>query len=264
MGDFKSEYKRAVDRLEPDSKLLEGLKADMRAAADAPPKPNFLMRYGWVFGSAAACVVFALVGGIFLLIGKVGMTGNEALGGAADYEKAVNRTENAIYCDYSGEGEDMDGAANDFDAPSAIEEAEYGVPSDNMEETVGGVPSDIEKTASGAPSAIEKADDSYSSLSGIEAEELNELVPLSFEDMEELLTMANDGGLTMSELAQYDYIRVTEYRVVLRYDYGDVPCAVAAELSSERVTSFRLYLGSGDSGVYVDLEKDSAEDLLLP
>ena len=75
MSDFKSEYKRAMDGLEPDGKLLEALK-------NFPSRQNFFVRYRWVFGTAA-CVAVVLAAGMFLTVGNR----EERLysGGASDY-----------------------------------------------------------------------------------------------------------------------------------------------------------------------------------
>ena len=79
MAEFKEEYKQAVDRLEPDSRLIESLKADMKAAVNTSPKPGFFVRYGWVLGSAAACLVVVLAVGVFLTLGKAELSGGSSL-----------------------------------------------------------------------------------------------------------------------------------------------------------------------------------------
>ena len=110
MSHFKSEYKAAVDRLEPSGRLLDGLKSDLKAAIDAPPKGNFFVRYRWAFGSAAACLAVALAVGVFLSIGRVSMESSIA----GDADGAVNG------------GIDIDMSGNMY-APEASDEKYEGV-----------------------------------------------------------------------------------------------------------------------------------------
>lgn len=244
MSDFKSEYKQAVNRLEPDGKLLEKLKADMKTAIDAPPKPNFFVRYGWVFGSAAACLVaVAFAAGILLLPRSEELSGGadhinlDSNGAPGNFEMAMDPEESG---DYFG-GNDMDSAGDCAE--------DYGIPND-AEQTAN-------QSVSKNSEALEDAP-----VPEVEAEQLRRLEPLSYQELTELILAEQDNGLTVSDFGGYDHIE-EGYFVVLRYDCNGDTYPIAAEFSpsSEHTVSFRLYLRYGSTFEYVDLEKISAEEL---
>lgn len=285
MSEFKSRYKRAVDRLEPDSRLLESLKADMKAAAHAPPKPNFFVRYGWAFGSAAACLVVALAVGIMLSVGSREMASGGAMMNEAAYNGAApDMVENAPY-GMNGDIDDggADGAANDI-ADGIVDDGAVPEPDEassgafTFNSTAG---AEAAEDKSGSDTDWRAPEEAFSDVQNdipmphIEPQQITALAPLSYQELEVLLMMDQIGsGLILSDFALYDYIEVFNsnvYYLVLRYDTSGFTFPVVAAFqwvtSSDTVIALRLYMNYDDSSPYIDLREMSMADVeyyLLP
>lgn len=250
MSDFKNEYKQAVDGLEPDGRLLESLKA----AADAPPKPNFFVKYSWAFGSAAACLAVALAVGIMLSVGSREM----ASGGAMMNDNAVAETVgNAVY--------GINGDAADDEADGAMLEPEESAGSYAVTTYRTAAAEDDMLTQDAEFSDVEKD----ISMPDIEPQQVEALKPLSYEELKALmLTDQGGSGLILSDFALYDYIEVVDsnvYYLVLRYDSSGFTFPVVAAIQwftpSDYVASLRLYQDYDDPSAYIDLRKVSPENL---
>lgn len=286
MGDFKSEYRRAVDRIEPDNRLLESLKADMKAAEEAPPKPNFFVRYRWVFGSAAACMVMALAVGVFLTLGKTAdSTGGGAMyiEGAADnagaaMEVAQNqKPETSEIGDMEPDMEMAEDAADDA-VDEGYKNGDYGAvvtTSATAAEGVAEEPTEaaaiVTTTTKMAGEAFAEAPDGttdiYQMLYAARAQ-IEELTALSYEELKALVTIEYNDGLTLEELDRFYYVDALNfdgYYVFMRYDHNGVSCPVVAMFGwmspEDKVMSMRLYLGYDDSDGYLDLRRMSPEDI---
>ena len=286
MGDFKSEYRRAVDRLEPDNRLLESLKADMKAAENAPPKPNFFVRYRWVFGSAAACLVMALAVGVFLTLGRMeeGSTGGGAMynDGVADNAGAameIAQNQKPETSEISNMEPDMEMAADAADdaVDDSYKNAGYGAvvtTSTTAVEGMGDEPTEaavVTTTTKMAGETIAEAEngtaDIYQMLYAARAQ-IEELKALSYEELKALVTIEYNDGLTLEELDRFYYVdtlNLDGYYVFMRYDYNGVSCPVAAVFRwmspEDKITSLRLYLGYDESDGYLDLRRMSPEDI---
>ena len=286
MGDFKSEYRQAIDRLEPDNRLLESLKADMRAAEEAPPKPNFFVRYRWVFGSAAACLVMALAVGVFLTLGRLeeGSTGGGAMfnEGAADNAGAVMdiaQNQAPEPSEISNMEPDMEMAADAAD--DAVDEgyksAGYGAvvtTTTTAKEGSADEPTEAAAVTTTTKMAGEtvaedndQTTDIYQLLYAARAQ-IEELKALSYEELKSLVTIEYNDGLTLEELDRFYYVDTLNfdgYYVFMRYDYNGVSCPVVAVFGwmspEDKITSLRLYLGYDDSDGYLDLRRMSPDDI---
>lgn len=303
MSDFKSEYKQAVDRLEPDGRLLEVLKADMKAAAEAPrgnfpapPKPNFFVRYRWVFGSAAACLAVVLAVGVFLTLGgyrisesalynggaqQADMASDKELSGDAPFD----RDDNAGDADGAEPGADEAGRETyeisiSTTSPN-IEMSEDNTAVTTVTQTEGeAVSTDTQNAGKDdiAPGDVEDGRAELPPMLGAEAERLGRLRPLTYEELKGLVTTVNERGLSISDFVLYDYIEgvSTEgFYLVLRYDNNDVSCPVVAVFPdsadpSATLKSLKLfvnyddsdrYVNYDDSGRYIELLRMSVEEL---
>lgn len=283
MSDFRNEYRRAVDRLEPDGRLLESLKADMKAAKNAPPKPNFFVRYGWVFGSAAACLAVVLAVSVFFVLGKTEMaSGGAMMPSAADNGGAMEMVQAPSY--------------NDEDEPYGAVNDEGAKAEDNVLEPDGDAGAYIVNTADAEPEAekdlteaptgttrtSEKAFENAAEIAAddeqtedppmpyFEPLQVGALKSLSYEELNALMTIdhSSERPLILSDFALYDYMPVIKDNVnylVLRYNtFGLILPVVAAfegMSPSDPIVSLRLYKGYEDPSAYIDLRKISLENL---
>lgn len=269
MAEFKKEYKQAVDRLEPDSRLIESLRADMKAAA--APKPGFFVRYGWVFGSAAACLVLVLAVGVFLTLGNVrelsGGSSNgmaEDIANNGDLEGVIEApTENAPYnaaadCEKSADPEADEGA--------------YPVTSDNLDtdaqETESSAVTTTHKTANESffPVAAEDGTDVYQLLLA-EAKQIETLKALSYSELDTLVAIKQEDRLILSDFARYDYIDALTYDgyyLFMRYSQDEVSFPVVAVFQwmspEDPIVSLKLYFNY-EVPFYIDLMQMSQKDL---
>lgn len=293
MSDFKSRYKQAADGLEPDGRLLESLKADMKAqltakpkaelsAADetpaAPAKPNFFVKYGWAFGSAAACLVVALAVGVMLSVGSREMASGGAMMNEAAYDgDAAEMVEGATYgmngasnaddfADGANGGDVYDEAAGIMPEPEEADNS-YIVSTDRTEAAG--------DAADNAVDDMRTPEEAFSDVQNdlpmpyIEPQQVGRLKPLSYDELKTLVMIDHSGsGLILSDFALYDYIEVLEYNVyylVMRYDnYGFIFPVVAAfqwVTPSDPIISLRLYTDYDDPYAYTDLRELSVEEL---
>lgn len=273
MSDFRNEYKRAVDRLEPDGRLLESLKTDMKAAVQAPPKPNFFVRYSWAFGSAAACLVVAVAVGVMLSVGSREMANGDAIMNEAAYIDATEMVENAPYGMNGGAGGAANGDAEDIADDGAMfepDEASGGAFTFNSTaeaeaaEDKAGSYTDMpapEEVFSDVQNDIPKPD--------LYPLQVAALQPLSYQELEVLMMMdQSESGLILSDFALYDYVEVIEnnvYYLVLRYDTTGFTFPVVAAFQwmtpSDPVIALRLYMDYDDSSPYIDLKEMSMAEV---
>lgn len=274
MAEFKKEYKQAVDRLEPDSRLIESLKADMKAAAS--PKVGFFVRYGWLLGSAAACLVVVLAVGVFLTLGNAELSGGSnwieesiAANDGADLEGADDApTEDAPYNAGAAEVEKSADCEADEASGGAYLDTTTAV-SINDDEAEGNVITTTSKAAAETffPSVAEDAADVYQILLATE-EQIESLDSLNYSDLNKLVVTEQEDGLILSDFALYDYIDYLNYdgyHLVMRYCQDDVSFPVFATFQwmspSDPVTSLKLYFSYEDPYNYIDLMQMSEEDL---
>ena len=288
MSDFKSEYKRAVDRLEPDGRLLESLKADMKAAKNAPPKPNFFVKYGWVFGSAAACLAVVLAVSVFFVLGKTEMSsGGAAMPSAADKVGAAELVQapsmnGGIYAP-ENDAEDAGDGRNADDENVVFEPSDGEAPDDAYADSAAPEQEaeDLTMTPAGTTrtsgeafenTAEISADDDrteYYAMPYIEPLQVGALKSLSYKELDALMvTDRSERQLTLSDFALYDYVEIIKDNVnylVLRYDtFGFILPVVAAfegMSPSDPIVSLRLYKDYEDPSAYIDLREISLENL---
>ena len=288
MSDFKSEYRQAVDRLEPDGRLIESLKADIKAAAEAPPKPNFFVRYRWAFGSAAACLVLAASIGVFMLLGSGGLNMMSEGGSSANMAAANDDylAENAPY-GYGGDnnggvdgdiGDSSDIAFNDGDyvddgygGGAAVTTTSYANEPDIKAESV---EADIAPTEAAGDSLTEdtgETRDYY--VAGISAERIEALRAVSYEELKSIVDRMGGMGapeLTLEELMQYDFIEDNSagYRLLLRYDGDGISYPIVASFyrtdPSAHPMVLAIYRGYNAPCGYIELgEVDDDIDYYL-
>lgn len=276
MGDFKSEYRRAVDNIEPDGRLTEYLKADMKAAIEAPsgsfhvpPRPNFFIRYGWAFGSAAACLVAALAVGVFLSLGRPAMESS----GAADADH--NAGNNALDIDmgiaenspeYAEPGADDADGFNGDGSQSAV----------TTTSMVSAMPGEAESgpVLTDMTGDADERSDIFSSIIETDQRGIAELKAVSYEELKALVAVQQESGLTLGDIDFYAYDTITEFGydysygtnevyLVMRYDYGGSACPLIAVFSgsspSDSLKSLRLYFGYDTPYRFVDLSLMTAE-----
>ena len=270
MGDFKNEYKRAADRLEPDSRLIEHLKAEMNSAKNAAPsKPNFFVKYGWVFGSAAACAVMAVAVSLFFVLGKSELSSggtfiNDAAIERADAEMAENAPYGGVNGDIADNAGEMDG---DWD-PVVFE------PEESNADYVRGEPEAAEDATGNAvitstthPSS-ENFESSYYPMPYVEPQQVEALKPLSYEELNVLmLTDRGESELILSDFSMYDCIEVLgndKYYLVLRFDYYVFTYPVVAAFQGmspeDPIMSLCLYKDYNDLSAYINLREISSLD----
>lgn len=271
MGDFKSEYRRAVDNIEPDGKLTEYLKADMKAAIEAPsgnfpapPKANFFIRYRWAFASAAACLVMVFAVGIFLSLGRFssesmmsGAAGNEVANGGMDIDITENLPELA-----EPDGADNDGFSGDRDETDSFNASVTST--ENAEFNFGAPGASDDEIAEDA----DKTSEIYSSILDANLRSVEWLKAVSYEELKALVALQQEVGLTLGDIDFYAYDAITELGydyvygadevyLVMRYDYGGSVCPLIAAFSgvspSDRLTSLRLYFGYDTPYRFIDL-----------
>lgn len=281
MCDFKSEYKRAIDKIEPDSRLLEKLKADMKAAAKVPPKPNFFVRYRWTFGTAAACLVMVLAVGVFLTLGRPDHSGGSAMYDGAANDAAANTHAANTYIEgnVKPEGEpesaEMDGDSSNMAPSAAANGAAYDAAKDS--EKAGGnvavttsttvlnksdeLTGDSTYAAGDAQESFGTvADDSSDiySILGIMTERIEALRALSYADIKEL-TSGEEGTLTLADFLRFDHIDKFSgrYILIMRYENGGVSRPLAATFHStepdEPLMSLVLFYGYNNPNSYAEL-----------
>lgn len=288
MSDFKSEYKRAVDRLEPDGRLLESLKADMKAAKNAPPKPNFFVKYGWVFGSAAACLAVVLAVSVFFVLGKTEMSsGGAAMPSAADKVGAAELVQapsmnGGIYAP-ENDAEDAGDGRNADDENVVFEPSDGEAPDDAYADSAAPeqeaedltmTPAGTTRTSGEAfENAAEiSADDDrteYYAMPYIEPLQVGALKSLSYKELDALMvTDRSERQLILSDFMLYDYVEIVKDNVnylVLRYNtFGFILPVVAAfegMSPSDPIVSLRLYKDYEDPSAYIDLREISLENL---
>ena len=289
MSDFKSEYKRAVDRLEPDSRLLEALKADMKAAAEAPygnlqapPKPNFFVRYRWAFGSVAACLVLALAVGVFLSLGNGGL--NMMSEGGSSANMAAENDYLAENAPYGYGGDDNGGmydesastfneVAADNDAPSggaAITTTSFASGTEVKPESADDEREPTEEAVGeiNADAAVTDKEVRFFPVLGVVAERIDLLRALNYDELKTLVTISNESGLTISDFMLYDYIEETSgaFYLVMRYDDNGVSCPLVAVFSQgdpgTPLVSLIIFFVPDypDYYSYIDLSQMSVED----
>ena len=261
MGDFKNEYRRAVDRLEPDGRLIESLKADMKAAA-APPKVNFFVRYGWVFGSAAACLAVVLAVSVFFALGsREEMSGGAALNGDA-YDNADKMTENASYNANENAGE-ADGEwvmQGPGEAGGSYIATDYNGADNTQEDKDGSY-----------PTADERYETADCPMPFFEPQQIEALKPLSYEELKALVMIdRSETNLIFTDFSLYNYMEVLKddvYYLVLRYDRDGLTLPVVAAFPGEpvdtvisEIVSLKICLKHDEADSYMDLRKISMED----
>lgn len=260
MNDLKKEYRQAFDRLEPDSRLLELLKADMKTAADAPSKPNFFVRYGWVFGSAAACIAVVLAVSVFFALGDMG-----ASGGSMNNDQAYNAGAAPEMAEDATYGLNGDANAADGGAMDEPDEADGSF-----------VPTTDERTAENAVTTTsltpgEALTDDYYLMTAIEPQQVEALEPLSYEQLKGLVMIEqSESNLIFTDFLMLDFIDWIDgngYYLVLRYDRDGFSLPVVAAFpgvpSFDTVmSSLRVYLGYNQADGYIDLKQMSMEDFV--
>lgn len=275
MGDFKNEYRQAIDRLEPDGRLIESLKADMKASKNAAPEPSFFVRYGWAFGSAAACLVVALAVGVMLTLGNAEQLsgGSSMANGAALEGAAAEMVENApfgVNGDIADNAGEMDGEGFVGFEPSANDEdgwynadgygrGEY----ETIEDTAGSAP--VITTA--RPSS-EGFKTNYYPMPYVEPQQVEALKPLSYEELKALMmTDRSESELILSDFSMYDCIEVLgndKYYLVLRFDYYVFTFPIVAAFQGmspeDTIMSLCLYKDYNDLSAYINLREISSLD----
>ena len=281
MSDFKSEYRQAVDRLEPDGRLIENLKADMKAALDAPPRPNFFIRHRWAFASAAACLVMAFAVGIFLSLGRLGS--ESMMAGDADSKGEsggmdIDMAENVPGFAEPG-GEDADGFYNGNYGTASTTTSTFKEETGSAGSYEPGSPvlTDNDNNNISADSNGEEAD-IFAILLSANSRGIEERKPLSYEELKKLVAIHQQIGLTMSDIDFYTYDAITEYGydyiqganevyLLMRYENNGVSYPVIAafegalSLPSAELTSLRLYFGYAEPYHFIELSLMSEEAL---
>ena len=264
MDGFKSEYRRAADRLEPDGRLLESLKADMKKTAEVPPKPNFFVRYRWVFGSAAACLAVALAVGMFLTLGTRDMQGESSFVNEAATDGAAAAPDDLMENGQYGIN-NADGAEGAMPEPDGESGGAYPISTDEKS---------IEEAVTPKPGAAVEYEPWYDyAIPDIGTEQIEALKPLSYEELKALvMTDRGESNLIFSDFALYDYIERLDddvYYLVLRYDRDGLTLPVVAAFWSEspwdtvmsEIVSLKICLKYDEADTYMDLRKISMEDL---
>ena len=269
MGDFKNEYRQAIDRLEPDSRLIESLKADMKASKNAAPEPSFFVRYGWVFGSAAACLAVVLAVGIMLTLGNAEQLsgGSSMTNGAALEGAEAEMVENAPF-GVNGDIADNAGEMDGDWGPVVFE------PEESNADYVRGEPEAAEDATGNAvitstthPSS-ENFESSYYPMPYVEPQQVEALKPLSYEELKALMmTDRGESELILSDFSMYDCIEVLgndKYYLVLRFDYYVFTFPVVAAFQGmspeDAIMSLCLYKDYNDLSAYINLRKISSLD----
>ena len=284
MSDFKSEYKQAVDRLEPDGRLLESLKADMKKAAEAPygnfqapPRPNFFVRYRWAFGSAAACLVLAASIGVLMLLGSGGL--NMMSEGGSSANMAANNDSFAENAPYGYDGDDnggMDGDIGDsadidfnkgdpVDDSSSVAVITTTSLADESEVRAESIEADFFEPTEEAvgDSLTEGANETKNFyVAGIPAERIEALRAVSYDELKSIVDRMGGRGapeLTLEELMQYDFIEDNSdgYRLLLRYDGDGISYPIIASFyrtdPSAHPMVLAIYRGYNAPCCYIEL-----------
>ena len=263
MGDFKREYRRAVDSIEPDSRLIECLKADMKAAEEVPPKPNFFVKYGWVFGSAAACTAVVLAVSMFFVLGRSGLNDSSSImmEGASGNAWPTEKINDAAAQEPSYGANDEADAADIEYTDGAMLEAEKGTYV--ITTTTVSQPSAAENNADGfftdndSLSSDEEPPFSISDMPFTDGE-LSDFEPITDRRLREWTEIAEQGRLTYGDLEK------CAHRTKLYKGLYTMGCMYLDEKTGQSYVLISCYfVQSADSApAYVVLRKTDSGDTL--